>query len=181
MSGYDLAKKPGRDCDIGTGCTFDPTVRWGKGVHLGDNVHVAQGTTFYDDASIGANSWIGPGCSIGEPTIDFYRDRENYEGNPTRVGQDSILRNGTIISAGSKVGDRFQSGPYVAIRENTRIGDDCAVGNNSDIQYGVDIGDFTRLHSFVAVGSGTRIGPFCWIHPFVVFTNSAAAGWRDRS
>ena len=171
MSDFDLQSEPGADCRIGEGVTFDPSVRWGRNVVLGDGAHVGPGTVLYDNVEVASGTWIGPGCSIGEPTMGFYRDRAAYDGATTRIGANSIVRRGTVINAGTTVGDRFQTGPYAAIREETTIGDDCSVGNNCDIQYGVQIGDSTRLHSNVAVGSGTRIGPYVWVHPFVVFTN----------
>ncbi len=171
MQGFALASSPGADTVIGRDCTFDDSVRWGADVRLGDEVHVGAGVTLYDGARIGARSWVGPGCSIGEPTMEFYRQRDAYAPPATRLGADCILRRGTIVSAGAQIGARFQSGPYAAIRENVRIGESCSLGNNCDVQYDVEIGDFTRIHSNVAVGSGTRIGPFVWVHPFVVFTN----------
>ncbi|NKB87405.1 MAG: N-acetyltransferase [Acidobacteria bacterium] len=172
--GFELTDGPWDGCRVGDGATVDESVSWGRNVVLGEGVHIGPGATLYDNVEIGDGTWIGPGCSIGEPTMGFYRDRDGYDGAPTRIGPGGILRRGTVINAGTVVGDRFQSGPYVAIREETRIGSDCSVGNNCDIQYGVEIGDFTRLHSNVAVGSGTRIGPFVWVHPFVVFTNDRA-------
>lgn len=174
MSGFNLKTEPDGHCDIGRGATWDSSVRWGRNVTLGADAHIGPGVVLYDNVEIGAGAWIGPGCSIGEPTMGFYRDRDEYDGSPTRIGAESILRRGTMVNAGTTVGARFQTGPCVAIREETTIGDDCSVGNNCDVQYGVEIGDFTRLHSNVAVGSGTRIGPFVWVHPFVVFTNDRA-------
>lgn len=173
-AGFGLRPAPGSDVAIGSGCTFDESVRWGNGVSLGDNVHVGPGVVLYDNVSVGDNVWVGPGCSLGEPTYGFFRDRDTYVASRTRIGSGSILRCGTIINAGTEVGDNFQTGPYVAMRENTQVGSNCSIGNNCDIQSNVEIGDYVRLHSYVTVGSGTRIGPFVWVHPFVVFTNDRA-------
>lgn len=169
--GFGLSAAPGADAEVGSSCTFDDSVRWGRNVRLGDGVHVGSGVTLYDNVEVGDGTWVGPGCSLGEPTMGFYRSPDEYESLRTRIGVGGILRRGTIVNAGTEIGDGFQTGPYVAIREDTRIGDGCSVGNNCDLQYNVHIGDYTRLHSYVTVGSGTRIGPFVWVHPFVVFTN----------
>ncbi len=173
-AGFGLTSLPGPDVDVGAGCTFDESVRWGTGVTLGDDVHVAPGAILYDGVCLGDSVWVGAGCSLGEPTYGFYRDRDAYVASPTRIGSGSILRRGTIINAGTTVGENFQTGPYVAIREDSRVGNNCSIGNNCDIQLNVEIGDYVRLHSYVTVGSGTRIGPFVWVHPFVVFTNDRA-------
>ena len=124
MSGFDLRSEPGEDCRIAEGATFDATTRWGPNVTLGEDAHVGPGVTLYDNVEVGPGAWIGPGCSLGEPTIGFYRDRDAYEGAATCVGADSILRRGTVINAGTIVGARFQTGPYAAIREDVTIGDD---------------------------------------------------------
>ena len=173
-NGFELTDGPWDRCRVGEGSTVDESVSWGRTVQLGKNVHVGPGVTLFDNVVIGDDTWVAAGCSIGEPTMGLYRDRESYEAAPTQIGAGSILRRGTIVNAGTTIGDRFQTGPYAAIREDTVIGNDCSVGNNCDIQYGVEIGDFTRLHSNVAVGSGTRLGPYVWVHPFVVFTNDRA-------
>lgn len=169
--GFDLSPRPGPDVSIGTGSTFDESVSWGRRVSLGRDVHVGPNAVLHDGVVVGDSSWIGPNVVLGEPTFGFYRDRDSYVAAETRIGAHAIVRTGTLVNAGTTVGDHFQSGPHVAIRENVRIGAHVSVGNNGDIQYEAEIGDFTRIHSFVAVGSGSRIGPYCWIHPFVVLTN----------
>ena len=153
------------------GVIIHPTAQLGQGVRLGKGARIGPGAIIHDHVKIGAASFVGPGCSVGEPTMDFYRDPDTYAAAPTQIGKHAILRVGTIINAGTQIGAHFQTGPNVAIREDCIIGDHVSVGNNGDIQYEVRIGDYTRLHSNVTVGSGTIIGPFVWVHPYVVFTN----------
>ncbi len=167
MGFENLTSQPG---DVGEGSTFPPSVSWGRNVKIGANCHLGPNVVLHDNVQLGDHSHVGPNVSLGEPAMGFYK-RSDYQNAPTSIGAGALIRTGTVIGCGCTLGDNFQTGPYVTIRENTRIGKNCSIGNQCDLQYEVEIGDFTRLHSFVTVGSGTRIGPYCWIHPFVVFTN----------
>jgi len=169
-AGFDLSARRS-DTILGEGCTIADTAVFGHGVRLGNDVHIGPHATLHDNVVIGDGSFIGPSTSIGEPTMGFYRNRAAYVAKPTRIGAGAIVRAGTIINAGTTIGDHFQTGPHVAIRENTTIGAHVSIGNNSDIQYDVEIGDFCRFHSYVTVGSESKIGPYVWLHPFVILTN----------
>jgi acetyltransferase-like isoleucine patch superfamily enzyme len=139
-------------------------------VRLGDNVSIGAFTIIYDNVSIGANSTIGPHCVLGEPTANFYYEK-NYQSGRLDIGGNSLIRSGSIIYSDSQIGDHFETGHRVTIRENTSIGHHVRVGTNSDILGHCSIGEYTRLHSSVILGQYTKIGKFVWIFPSTVTTN----------
>jgi acetyltransferase-like isoleucine patch superfamily enzyme len=75
------------------------------------------------------------------------------------------------VYAGATIGDDFQCGHYVNIREGSRIGGNVRVGTLSDLQGDLTIGDHVRLHSNVFVPKGSTIEDFVWIFPHAVMTN----------
>jgi acetyltransferase-like isoleucine patch superfamily enzyme len=117
---------------------------------------------------------IGPGARIFEPvTIGFpSRDRigcENFRG--TAIGRDALIRSGTIIYCDVEIGDGFQCGHHVLIRERTRIGDRVAVGTATVIEGDTTIGSDVRIQSLAFIPTNTVIGNGAFIGPHAVLTN----------
>lgn len=91
----------------------------------------------------------------------------NREDGVVTIGKNSLIRSGTVIYSGVKIGDNLRSGHNVLIRENTEIGDnvlvgtnsvidgDCRIGNNVSIQTGVYVTKYTIIED------GVFLGPLC--------------------
>lgn len=80
---------------------------------------------------------LGEGATIFEPvTLGFpSRDRIGQEGyRGVTIGKGAILRSGTIIYCDVLIGDDFQTGHNVLIREKTIIGDRVAIGTAAVIE-----------------------------------------------
>ena len=73
--------------------------------------------------------------------------------------------------AGVTIGERFECGHHVTIREGSRIGSSVRVGTQSDLQGLLEIGDFVRIHSNVFVAQYSTIEDFAWLLPNVTLTN----------
>jgi len=117
---------------------------------------------------------LGEGATIFEPvTIGFpSRDRMGEEDYPgAAIGRNAILRSGTIIYCDVVIGDAFQTGHNVLIREKTTIGDRVAIGTAAVVEGDCTIGDDVRLQSLVYIPTGARIGNRVFIGPNAVLTN----------
>jgi acetyltransferase-like isoleucine patch superfamily enzyme len=143
----------------------------GENVSIGKNVTVGPNAVIYDNVVLGDNTIVGAHCILGEPNVGIYSDAAGYENPKLTIGSNSLIRSGTIIYAGSDLGERFECGHRVTIRENSRIGKNVRVGTLSDIQGHCEIGDFVRFHSNVHIGHKSVIKDFVWIFPYVVLTN----------
>ncbi len=91
---------------------------------------------------------------------------------PTQIGDDAILRAGTIIYGANQIGARFRTGNKANIREANTIGDDVSIGTLSVVEHHVTIGDRVRIHTQVFVPEYTILEEDVWIGPNVVITNS---------
>jgi len=149
---------------------IDTSVRIGRNVEIGNNVTIGCSAIVYDNVCIGDNTIIGPNCVVGEPIGSYYSDTR-YINPQLRISKDSIIRSGSILYAGSNIGERFQCGNCVTIRENCKIGKNCRIGTISDLEGYCKLGDYCRLHSNVHIGQKSSIGNFVWIYPYVVLTN----------
>ncbi len=117
---------------------------------------------------------IGKGAQIFEPvTLGFpSRDRIGTTGFPgTEIGSDAVLRSGAILYCDVTIGDRFQCGHNVVIREQTKIGNRVAIGTASILEGQITIGDDVSLQSLVYIPTGTTIGNRVFIGPNTVLTN----------
>lgn len=154
----------GKNVTLGHNCIIE------SGVSIGDNTYIDSNTIIRSGTSIGRDSFIGSNCIIGEYWMDFCTDRERHI-HPLKIGNKALVRSGSIIYAGSEIGDNFQTGHQVTIREKSKIGTNVSIGTLSDVQGNCKIGNYVRLHSNVHIGQLSVIDDFVWIFPYVVLTN----------
>jgi acetyltransferase-like isoleucine patch superfamily enzyme len=141
----------------------------GEKVTLGVNVTIEPYVIVHDGVEIGDNVFIGANSIIGEP-IGGSLGNENFS-TGTKIGNNSILRSGSIIYQNVITAENFESGHRVTIREGSRFGKNNRVGTLCDIQGDCEFGNYVRLHSNVHIGKTTKVGNFVFIFPYVVATN----------
>ncbi len=117
---------------------------------------------------------VGGGAQIFEPvTLGFpSRDKIGKTGfTGTMIGKNAVIRSGTIIYCDVIIGDDFQSGHNVMIREKTRIGNRVSIGTAAVIEGNTTIGNEVNLQSMVYIPTDTVIGNNVFIGPNTVLTN----------
>jgi len=154
----------------GKGTTWANGVHFGVNVRLGAGTHLMPGAILYDNVEVGNDCVVGPNVVLGEPTRPFYGTGQ-YQFKPTKLGNRTIVRGNTSIYTDVQIGDEFECGTGVLIREGTRIGHSCRVGSQCDLEGETTIGNHTRIHSNVHIGQGARLGSYVWAHPFVLIIN----------
>lgn len=154
----------GENISIGSNCIIEDNVV------LNNNVFIDSNTIIRSNVTLGANAFIGSNCIIGEYWMDYCVGRQKHK-HPLLIGENSLIRSGSIIYAGSEIGSDFQTGHHVTIREKSKIGSHVSVGTLSDIQGNCVIGNYVRMHSNVHIGQLSVIDDFVWIFPYVVLTN----------
>ena len=137
----------------------------------GKNVRVHPTAIVYPNVVLNENVFVGPYCIIGEPSGAYYKDPDGYKPKITEIGANSVIRSHNVIYEDVHIGENFQSGHHVTIREDSVLGNNCSVGTLSDIQGKVRIGNFVRMHSNVHIGMLTTIKDYVWIFPYSVVTN----------
>lgn len=154
----------GQNVTIKDGCFI------GENVILEDDVFIDYNCIIRDNVRIGKGSYIGANSILGEYQNDYLLNRKGD--NPRlSIGKHALIRSGSIIYSGSQIGDYFQTGHQVTIREKTHMGDHVSVGTLADIQGHCEIGNYVRMHSNVHIGQKSKIEDFVWIFPYVVLTN----------
>jgi acetyltransferase-like isoleucine patch superfamily enzyme len=97
------------------------------------------------------------------------------------LGRDAILRSGTVLYSGSRIGARFQTGHHVVVREECEIGDDVSVWSNSVIDYGCRIGDRVKIHSNCYLAQYTEILDNAFLAPGVTVANDLYPGQEESA
>jgi acetyltransferase-like isoleucine patch superfamily enzyme len=117
----------------------------------------------YRISHIGKNCLFDPGTTIG------------YEYKPdcgkVSMGDDCLIRSGSIIYGDVSIGNNFQTGHNVVIREHTLIGSHIVIGTNTVVEGHVRMGDFVKIESNSFLPTHTTIGSRVFIGPGTVLTN----------
>ncbi len=125
-------------------------------------------TINYGENSFGKNLQIFDSVILGFPSRD-HLGRQKFPG--VTIGDDAVLRSGSIIYSEVTIGNKFQCGHNVLIREKTVIGNNTSIGTASVIEGYSRIGSNVRIQSMVFVPTNTEIGDGVFIGPAAVLTN----------
>lgn len=124
-------------------------------------------------STIGEGSFVDA-VVVGYPTRakilgDFENLDEISEG--AKIGQNAVLRRGSVIYERVLMGSGVELGHNVLVREDTIIGDGVRIGTGSIIERGVRIGKNAWIQSMVYIPNGTVIEDEVFIGPNAVITN----------
>ena len=123
------------------------------------------GIQIYPNVEIGAGAVLEPPLVLGKPP----RGKEPGELRLV-IGEGAIIRPFTTIYAGTKIGDRFQTGQGVSIREDNELGSNVSIGTNAVLEFGNRVGEGSRIHSGCFLEM-TIVEENVFIGPNVVFTD----------
>src|SRR5579883_2857036 len=107
---------------IGKNCRIYDDVIIMDGAEIGDGCIIEPGAIVYENVKLGADSFVGAQCILGERLSGFRTD-PNYKNPDTVIGEKSTIRSGTIIYASCRFGRGFQTGHRACIRENSVFGE----------------------------------------------------------
>ncbi len=126
---------------------------------------ISDTVIIHSNVEVGQNVVIEDYSIIGVPF-------GGYGGEKTIIGDNAIIRSHTVIYAGNRIGDYFQTGNKANIRELNTIGDNVSIGTLSVVEHHVKIGNGVRVHSQVFIPEFSILKDGCWIGPNVVLTNA---------
>jgi acetyltransferase-like isoleucine patch superfamily enzyme len=113
---------------------------------------------FGDSVKLGKNPTIGEYVLLGVAS-------EKEKASKLFIGDNAIIRSHSVLYSGSRIGNNFQTGHGVLIRERNTIGHNVSIGSHSVIEAENRIGNNVRIHSncfipeFVVIEEGAWIGP----------------------
>lgn len=87
------------------------------------------------------------------------------------IGDNPTVRSHSVIYAGTRIGNSFQTGHSVLIREGNIIGDNVSVGSHTVIERENQIGSGVRIHSNCFIPEFVIIEEKVWIGPGAIILN----------
>lgn len=87
------------------------------------------------------------------------------------IGDNATIRSHSVIYAGTKIGNNFQTGHGVLIREGNIIGDNVSIGSHTVMERENRVGDGVRIHSNCFIPEFVIIEDKVWIGPCVTILN----------
>ena len=116
----------------------------------------------------GENCFFSENVKLGIPSREWIGKKDCPD---TTIGNNAFIRSGTNIYCEVIIGDDFQTGHNVLIREKTIIGNKVTIGTASIIEGHCTIGNNVSIQSIVYIPTNTIIGDNVFIGPNAVFTN----------
>lgn len=114
---------------------------------------------------------IGKNSKVDKTAVLGCRSGRKITIEPLIIGNNAVIRSNTVIYCNTKIGDNFETGHNVVIREENKIGNDFKIWNNSTIDYGCKIGNNVKIHCNVYVAQFTVIEDDVFLAPGVIIAN----------
>lgn len=128
---------------------------------------ISKTAIIYPNVRLGENCVVEDFVIIGTPPKGYAAGELE-----TVIGINAVIRSHTVIYAGNKIGNNFQTGNKANIREMNEIGDDVSIGTLSVVEHHVKIGNRVRIHTQAFIPEYTILEDESWIGPNVVITNA---------
>jgi acetyltransferase-like isoleucine patch superfamily enzyme len=138
----------------------------------------ARGGSARSAKSVPRDVLVGRGARIDEGVLLGYATGRAIEWRGVRIGKDAVIRSGSVIYQGVTIGDAFQTGHGVVVREENVIGDGVSIWNNTTIDYGCRIGNHVKLHCNIYVAQFTILEDDVFMAPGVTIANDIHPGCK---
>ena len=92
------------------------------------------------------------------------------------IGDNAVIRSGTVIYLGTRIGADLRTGHNVVIREENVIGENLQIWSNSVIDYGCRIGNHVKIHCNCYVAQFTVIEDDAFMAPGTIIANDMFPG-----
>ncbi len=112
------------------------------------------------------NLTIGKDCVIQDDVIIG-----NSNTSQVIIGDNALIRSGSIIYSNVKIGNGFKTGHRAFIRENSEIGDNVLIGTNAVLDGNCKLGSNISIQTGAYITAFTTVEDNVFIGPWVVTTN----------
>ncbi len=122
---------------------------------------------------------MGDGATIDDGVRLAYLSPRPDVAGELKVGKGATIRSGTVIYAGTVIGDGLETGHNVVIREENEVGSHLNIWNNSVIDYGCVIGNNVKIHCNCYIAQFTTLEDDVFLAPGVMIANDPHPGCPD--
>ncbi|NVM01964.1 MAG: hypothetical protein HWN67_06490 [Candidatus Helarchaeota archaeon] len=167
-----------KDAKIGKNVKTKQGVIIEDGAVVGDNCLIGYNSIIKSNVHLGSNSVIGDFVVLGQyieyfhkdetkkDRVGYLQDPEGYINPVLKIGENANIRSYTLIYADCEIGDKFETGSWIMIRQGCKIGYNNYVGNHSEFWGPLEIGDHNRFINLNHLGDTTVVKNFTWWFPY---------------
>ena len=119
---------------------------------------------------LGSHHLVEEGVVLGRPPS------RDIEVSPLVIGDNAVIRSGSVLYACSSFGDGLQTGHNIVVREQNVIGDGLNIWSGSSIDYGCRIGSGVLIHCLCYIAQFTEIDDNVFLGPGTIITNDLHPG-----
>ena len=114
---------------------------------------------------------LGKNCKIDDTAIVGYMPSRKINDLTLEIGDNAVIRAGSVIYLGSKIGENFETGHNVIIREENIVGNNVKIWSNTVVDYACKIGNNVKIHCNCYIAQLTIIEDDVFIAPGVMIAN----------
>lgn len=114
---------------------------------------------------------VGQNLRIDDGALVGYMPSRQISDLTLIIGDNAVIRSGTVVYLGSKIGKGLETGHNVVIREENIIGDNVKIWSNSVIDYRCKIGNNVKIHCECYIAQLTVIEDDVFLAPGVMIAN----------
>jgi len=114
---------------------------------------------------------LGKNCVVDETATVGYMPSRKINNLTLEIGDNAIVRAGSVIYLGSRIGSNFETGHNVIVREENTIGNNVKIWSNSVIDYACNIGNNVKIHCNSYIAQLTVLEDDVFIAPGAMIAN----------
>lgn len=119
----------------------------------------------------------GTGCRIAPSVRIIAVEDDGREFGPVQIGDDTIVRDGVVLSTGCRIGRRVLVGHNCVLRRRVMIGDESVISHLVCVQHDVTIGSRVRISSLTHMTGGSLVEDRVQIGAGVATIDDNAMEW----
>ena len=144
-------------------------------------------TEIAETAIVYPGTVVGEGCRIldyavvgKQPTLSPRSTAKREELPPLELGAGTIVSTGSVVFAGTTLGERAIVGDQACVRERCTIGDDVVIGRGSLVENDTAVGALTKIQAHAYITAYSVLEDNVFIAPCVVTTNDNFMGRTEK-
>jgi len=119
-----------------------------------------------------AAGWLALGAdAMVEAGVDVCHPTRSGERRPVVIGPGCLVRSGTVLYSGVRLGAGTQTGHHVVVREDTEVGDESVIGTAATVEERIRIGDHVLVQTQAHLSGLTVVEDYAFVGPGCVTTN----------
>ena len=166
------------EINLGRDCLVEAFAQVRGNVRSGERCYFGPGCLIQGPVLIGNQVFLGEKTTIGFSPQRLIRDYQQGKIEfpwigleSTTIGHECIIRSGSVIYAGSRMGNNVRLGHNVLIREEVTIGEGTTVGTGVIIDGNSFIGSRVSIQSNAYIPWNTHIENHVFLGPGCILTN----------